>query len=92
MPNERSTASSSPAAMPEITTRMARPTVRKKPSMMSGRYFAMTAALKKVATKCCQLVMAQAASSSHGRPPPAPPRPTVMAGLDPAIYRGTSVA
>ena len=43
--------------MPEITTRMARPTVRTNPSMMSGRYFAITAALKKVATKCCQLVM-----------------------------------
>ncbi len=50
----RSSASTRPAAMPVTTTSAARPTVRKKPSTMAGRYFAITAVLRNVSAKRSQ--------------------------------------
>src|SRR5882672_6342947 len=58
-PALRSSASASPAAMPVTMTSAASSSVTSMPYAMSGRYFAMTLALKKVSTKRSQFDIAR---------------------------------
>src|SRR5258708_32995057 len=67
MPRLRSRASARPASRPLMTISTASSMVTTTPDRMSGRYFSITLALKKVSTKRSQAVM--------GRGPPGPHHP-----------------
>ena len=67
MAKARTSASSRPSASPATMMHSARTTVRPKPSMIFGRYSAMTRALKKLSVNLSQAVMAKPSAARSGR-------------------------